>query len=455
MTTRKLQGPLGGDYQTDGAGNAVLLNSYPLTQEDDVPLRLAEHEARVTAVEKRIASDSRGLSTPNPGGGRTVPVKVMASDPLTLTAGTNDAATTITNSRVMAITDPVFTRTCGLGNYSFVNVNTYYRSQYSLANPTKGGQQPTGIEFSTDADEIEIITVGQGTLNVVIDGEWTSPTFYSSGKSNGNRYLWKVNFGSSELRNVVLFGIIDISGIRVGPLYRVWPSSLPKSPRLAFISDSFGTATGVLLPNGLPCRLAFASGYRDVRMSTIGGTGYLAKNASGGNTHPTFRDRYVSDLADYNPDVVVIAGGFNDGGQFTQDAIRAEADTLFSTHIATYPGVPLIIVGPWAPGNSYNSSGSIIATRNTLRAAALALGSTVPWVFIDTLTSNWIASDGRSVTSSEPWVFGTGKTTATTGDGNADRLTGSDGIHPSDVGSEYYGQRIAAAIASAMPIGAS
>ena len=58
MATRKLQGPLGGDYQTDGAGNAVLLNSYPLTQEDDVPQRLADHEARVTAAEGALARSS-------------------------------------------------------------------------------------------------------------------------------------------------------------------------------------------------------------------------------------------------------------------------------------------------------------------------------------------------------------------------------------------------------------
>lgn len=56
MTTRKLQGPLGGDYQTDGNGNAVLLNTYPLTEEDDVPLRLADHEARVTAAEGVLAA---------------------------------------------------------------------------------------------------------------------------------------------------------------------------------------------------------------------------------------------------------------------------------------------------------------------------------------------------------------------------------------------------------------
>lgn len=56
MTTRKLQGPLGGDYQTDGKGNAVLLNTYPLAQEDNVPLRLADHEARVTAAEGEIAA---------------------------------------------------------------------------------------------------------------------------------------------------------------------------------------------------------------------------------------------------------------------------------------------------------------------------------------------------------------------------------------------------------------
>ena len=52
MTTRKLQGPFGGDYQTDGVGNAVLLNSYPLTADDDVPTRLADHEARVAAAEE-------------------------------------------------------------------------------------------------------------------------------------------------------------------------------------------------------------------------------------------------------------------------------------------------------------------------------------------------------------------------------------------------------------------
>lgn len=55
MTVMKLNGPLGGDYQTDGVGNAVLLNSYPLTEDDDVPARLADHEGRVTAAENNVS----------------------------------------------------------------------------------------------------------------------------------------------------------------------------------------------------------------------------------------------------------------------------------------------------------------------------------------------------------------------------------------------------------------
>lgn len=54
MPVRKLNGPLGGDYQTDGVGNAVPLNAYPLDEDDNVPARLADHEGRVTAAEAAI-----------------------------------------------------------------------------------------------------------------------------------------------------------------------------------------------------------------------------------------------------------------------------------------------------------------------------------------------------------------------------------------------------------------
>ena len=51
MSTRKLNGPLGGDYVTDGSGNAVPFTTYPIDADDELSKKLASCEARVTAAE--------------------------------------------------------------------------------------------------------------------------------------------------------------------------------------------------------------------------------------------------------------------------------------------------------------------------------------------------------------------------------------------------------------------
>lgn len=40
MTMRKLNGPLGGDYVTDGRGNAVLAFDVPITDDNQLGARL-------------------------------------------------------------------------------------------------------------------------------------------------------------------------------------------------------------------------------------------------------------------------------------------------------------------------------------------------------------------------------------------------------------------------------
>lgn len=51
----------------------------------------------------------------------------------------------------------------------------------------------------------------------------------------------------------------------------------------------------------------------------------------------------------------------------------------------------------------------------------------------------------------DPWFFGTGRQGSTVGDGNRDWAIGSDSTHPTLEGHRYLAQRMARAIAGAIP----
>ena len=125
------------------------------------------------------------------------------------------------------------------------------------------------------------------------------------------------------------------------------------------------------------------------------------------------------------PSVAVIALGLNDSAN-----AAFSANALSSVQALLAGGVQKVfIVGPWPVRDSvaanYTAHGPLLA------AVATATGQS----FIDTLNP-------------VPWVYGDGYAAHTTGLGNSDLITNSDGTHPSPYGKEYYAWRIAQGIIS-------
>lgn len=356
-----------------------------------------------------------------------------------VTFSANFVATSISSAQTIPITD---TRIRALGAFGNGTTSsggfTYYHSNVNVGGTVS--QQPTYIEFMTDAQVFELNAFGVFRGNILVDGEWVSPTMLDPGKVNGNRYWIKVTFPDTRPRHVAFVGTTDAADLRIGPLANVWLPTTSPGEKIAFVADSYGQGFGPLVPGGFAFPAALDLGFKDIRLSAIGGTGYLNANV----TYRTYRGRYADDIVAWNPDYVVLVGGINDQGRQSKATLQSEVEALVDQHDASLPGVPLIATGPWSVGNTTNVASAYIDVRDAIKDGLAT--STSPWAFIDTLTSNITTSTGVTITSSSPWIFGTGKTTALAGNGNADLYIGSDGTHPSTDGYRYLGMRLAAAI---------
>lgn len=140
----------------------------------------------------------------------------------------------------------------------------------------------------------------------------------------------------------------------------------------------------------------------------IGGTGFLA----GTDEKPTIGQRADETIAAYVPDVVVIAGGFNDADRFPTDQIVDEAATVIGRYQAAYPDAKVIVVGPWGSGAP---SDDVLELSEQMAPMVAGLG--LPYIDASRFLE---ASPG-------PWI-------------------GDDDVHPTNQGHE----QIAAAIAPAL-----
>jgi lysophospholipase L1-like esterase len=162
-------------------------------------------------------------------------------------------------------------------------------------------------------------------------------------------------------------------------------------------------------------------------------------------TTPTIT-QYLGDLAPQVPKdasgnvlpfVIVLACGHNDttssDATYTSALLQSTVTALLQSLTSLYPQATIFLVGNmYLPGGS---AGSDVTSANTAllaatTAAAPTINGAVP--FIDTITT--------------PWMTGTGRAGALTGNGNSDVTCTTDAVHPTVVGHQIYGTRIARAI---------
>jgi lysophospholipase L1-like esterase len=302
------------------------------------------------------------------------------------------------------------------------------------------------LDFCTDASVFELYfkyVASTATYRLVVDGRRVTDLPQSTGGTTiGSRHVLKVDFGTAIPRRITIeLSNVPFGGIYLPPTATIWTPP-PYKTRWAVLGDSIsgGSASNLGAGQGTWVTLAgMYLGWDDSWNEALGGTGYITAG-----TTATFPNRVSTDIVAYNPDRIIVWGGYNDNGG-SQSAIGTAAATVFSTLKAGLPNAQIFVLGCWSPTGS--PAASLTNTDNTIKAAAAA--AQLP--FISPITGSVYNSAGTLVTTQGPFISGTGHVGATTNAGNADAYIGTDGVHPTDAGHTYLARRIANALTALLP----
>lgn len=287
------------------------------------------------------------------------------------------------------------------------------------------------VEFMADCSAIEFRMYNGGSAKavlLVVDGYRHSAT----AASLNNSYI-KFDFGGRKsdgtARRIQFIAQSSyFKEIRLTATDTLYPVQTRRAPKLCILGDSYATGYAADLESsvhdGYGQQLARLLGCEFWAHGALSNTGFVKTNAPYGN----YASRAQS-IIDAAPDVLIVQGSVNDDA-YTAGDIGTAAASLFATLTAALPNAVRISTGILSARPTAAQTGD--AAKNTaIQTAAAANGFT----YIDTAA----------------WISGTGKVSATTGDGNADIYVYNDAIHPTRAGSAYLASRLAGAIRSSVP----
>jgi|GEM_PF-3661325 len=287
---------------------------------------------------------------------------------------------------------------------------------------TRGSVSPnlslaTCRSFYYTGSVMELLYWGYGTsFDLYVNG---SRVAFEAVPSNGTDNFVLVQFDSQDTYFIELYGQSELfKGINIEPTGTIAPAARLSTKRIAFHGDSFTEGTGSTnKSSGYVAWFRKLFGVRDVWNSGYGGTGYIASISSN-----SLIERIPTDLAPYNPDVIIVAAGVNDSSS-TEAAFTTAVDAYYAALQAQCPTSTIIICSLFL---STEATGKFVNFNNILKAKALALGVD----FIDMV--------------GDEWVTGFGSVSSPSGSGNADILM--DGGHPNDEGALYIANRLGVAL---------
>lgn len=275
----------------------------------------------------------------------------------------------------------------------------------------------------------------------------------------------------------------------------------PGPPVVAFLGDSLMGGSGDVPVDLTIDRVAArALGVIDCK-SAQGGTGWLA-NGQGNNKdfQPYGHESRVSALVTCTPDVLVAVGSLNDDEWDKNPAtryttIKSKVYDTIRTYRGRLPRTAIVVVGPEPSSSDRLANAShcdnIRAVRDAVQAAG---GPAAGYAFVDWVGASYGAwTDGSRVAFNAagaysagdvvlfngaywrvtaPWrpdgatpadpdaptrrltavMTGTGRMTAEKHDGTRDLLLSSDGVHPTNAGSEALGLALAECIITGLAL---
>lgn len=285
--------------------------------------------------------------------------------------------------------------------------------------------QTYSAEITTNSLKLDVQYRGVGIrYRIWVDGHPISvnPTVAPSG---GAFYRTTLTFPDRQVRTIRYESdATRFTQFTVSTSDSVTPP-VPAKKRAIIIGDSFTEGTGA---NGrfntYANTLCQMSGWDDCWVSGSGGTGYLNNAATAYANRVKFRDRIVHDALLYQPDVIVVTGGKNDG-PYSVASVQAEATLLFQQIRTALPNAEFIVTSPF-PSSGPQAQGAYYTALNKAIKAS----------------STGLADHYLDVTGVNAYITGTGNAGAPNGTGNADYLVRSDGVHPTPLGHDTLGKEL-------------
>lgn len=293
------------------------------------------------------------------------------------------------------------------------------------------------IQFSTDSPDIVFTMTGPNKLWLVIDDGTGPKAAAAIDFSTGGGYKdVKVDLSQVGGRKRRIITVVTDSGdpgsIRsvklplTASVYR-----LDKRPaQVVALTDSLGnTVRNGSSFNSFTATLADYLNC-DVWSFSEGSTGYTTRG-DGPTTKTTFAERIdvLKAMPKYmRPSLGIFCGGVNDPNDANITTAVTDAITKW---IAAFPGVPLIVTGPWSGSGSSNIA--VAVSREAYIKAA-----------VDKFDKN-IVRFLPTMTATPPYISGSGNTTTAANNGNADFIFDSgDSTHWNTYGhSQAVGPRLA------------
>lgn len=268
------------------------------------------------------------------------------------------------------------------------------------------------VRFALISDSFELFVKSGGKWFLEIDNIINTNILLNI-PANGNFYYSKIEFSDWKYREIGLVSVdgAPFGGIAINKTNTIYKIGNPRK-KLIVVGDSFSENNNVL---GYTTFLEILSNKQlDVWPSALGGTGYI--NTYGERTN--FLGRIFSDCINYNPEIVILAGGINDGNYNKSNIYDAVFNTIQSIK-TNLPNTKIVVLGPFYPRTpDFN----IIEVKNSIKLAAINANVN----FIDNIEPF-------------PWITGN---RLIENSGNAVWATSYDNTHPTQNGHIFLAQKI-------------
>ncbi len=293
-----------------------------------------------------------------------------------------------------------------------------------IQNTNLGDSGTLAASWTSDAPILELPLYAQyATLRLTVDGNELINACQNQNSSpfamppiNGDIKTIRIDWtqsGGREMRHYRVEVGGFFAGARVSKDDIFYATAEPPKLRVAFVGDSYTEGTSANSPwESFPAICARELNVEPILLGS-GGTGYIAIPYAG---RFTFIDR-LSDLTNLSPppDAIVVAGGINDSvpPEILSSAVSSYLDALQTS----FPLARIIVLGPWNP---LLRDGD--ANAEAIKATTLAHG--LPFVDV----RDWLPP------------------------ANLPAYIGPDNVHPTPLGHQYLGSKVADALKPLLPL---